>query len=329
MKNQKHLISVIVPVYKVEPYVRKCIDSILAQTYTNLEIILVDDGSPDRCPEICDEYAARDSRIKVIHKENGGLSDARNAGIDTSTGDYLMFVDSDDWLELSAVEDLYHCALIHDADLVIGCQCIIDHMTGNVIACNQNKYIVEKCIEKQDAMSIMLQHGWTAWARLYKVGVHKNVSFPVGRIYEDEAVALSVLENCNKIVRLNTIVYNYRKRPESITTSVFSEKNLDSYRNAKNDLVWIREKHPELEQQATLRYYSRLLLHILEIAAGDQRYWNLGNELHKELQQNYKVIKKIFRENNKETYKLEVLNILPYPIYCRLVKIYYKLRYHK
>ena len=114
------LISVVVPIYNVENYIKKCVDSILSQTYKNLEIILVDDGSPDNCPQICDEYAQKDNRIKVIHKENGGLSDARNAGIDISKGKFITFIDSDDYIEKDYVEVLYNSIKENASDMAIG-----------------------------------------------------------------------------------------------------------------------------------------------------------------------------------------------------------------
>ena len=114
------MISIIIPVYKTEPYLRKCVDSVLAQTYTNLEVILVDDGSPDDCGKICDEYAAKDSRVKVIHKENGGLSSARNCGLDVATGKYIGFVDSDDWIDPDMYETLLGLLLRYDADIAEG-----------------------------------------------------------------------------------------------------------------------------------------------------------------------------------------------------------------
>lgn len=118
MSNINTLVSVIVPVYKVEKYLHRCIDSIINQTYKNLEIILVDDGSPDNCGKICDEYAEKDNRIKVIHKSNGGLSSARNAGLDVANGDYVYFVDSDDYIDTKLVEDNLNLAIEHDADMV-------------------------------------------------------------------------------------------------------------------------------------------------------------------------------------------------------------------
>ena len=117
---QNPLVSIIVPIYKVEPYLRRCLDSIVNQTYTNLEIILVDDGSPDGCPQICDEYAAKDKRIVVIHKENGGLSDARNAGLDICKGEYIFFIDSDDWIKTDTIEFLYKITQDKKSDIVIG-----------------------------------------------------------------------------------------------------------------------------------------------------------------------------------------------------------------
>ena len=114
------LVSIIVPIYKVEPYLRRCLDSIVNQSYTNLEIILVDDGSPDNCPQICDEYASKDNRIKVIHKKNGGLSDARNAGLDICKGEYISFVDSDDWVDEKYIETLLDLAIKENVDIAIG-----------------------------------------------------------------------------------------------------------------------------------------------------------------------------------------------------------------
>lgn len=112
-------VSIIVPVYKVEPYLNKCVDSILAQTFTDFECILVDDGSPDSCGKICDEYVQKDSRVKVIHQENQGLSAARNSGLDMASGAWIVFVDSDDWIEPDAVEVLYRAALQNDADMAV------------------------------------------------------------------------------------------------------------------------------------------------------------------------------------------------------------------
>ena len=151
------LISVIVPVYKVEAYLPQCLDSICGQTYQNLEILLVDDGSPDRCGEICDQYAARDTRIRVIHKQNGGLSDARNAGMQQMTGSYLMFVDSDDMLPPNAVQTLFETALSENAELVIG-----DHRRFSEMLPEENakkKTVEVHRLTGSEAMRDMLQNG--------------------------------------------------------------------------------------------------------------------------------------------------------------------------
>lgn len=134
--KQEALISVIVPIYRVEEYLPRCIDSLLAQTYQNIQIILVDDGSPDACGRICDEYASTDKRIQVIHKENGGLSDARNAGLSASKGDYIAFVDSDDWVASEYLERMQQSLCKHDADI---CECSVQHTSGDVLPVKSKK----------------------------------------------------------------------------------------------------------------------------------------------------------------------------------------------
>lgn len=141
------LISVIVPIYNVEKYLTKCIESIINQTYENLEIILVDDGSPDNCPIICDEYAKRDSRVKVIHKKNGGLSDARNAGLDIATGEYIMFIDSDDFVEIDMMESMMNNMIDNNVDLVV---CNIKYIYDNSEKVKYNQK--DKVLDKYEAM---------------------------------------------------------------------------------------------------------------------------------------------------------------------------------
>ena len=179
-----YLISVIVPIYKVEKYLHKCIDSILAQTYTNLEIILVDDGSPDNCGKICDEYAAKDSRIKVIHQPNGGLSAARNAGLDIATGDYIGFVDSDDYIAPDMYEKLYNALVKNDADMAI---CDYQRF-GNELPYDEMSLTTEvitglQAMEKQN--TVINCSFVVAWSKLYKSFIFSNVRFPVGKINED------------------------------------------------------------------------------------------------------------------------------------------------
>ena len=216
------LISVIVPVYKVETYLHQCVDSILNQTYRNLEVILVDDGSPDGCPAICDEYAAMDNRVKVIHKKNGGLSDARNAGMAISRGEFLNFVDSDDVLPVDALENMLRLVLIEQADIVIGNHVRFEEIPPEAEGLTYDYQVMNRT----EAMIDFFHNGCASWARLYRREIHEGLLFPVGEINEDEAIVLHLLDRCTRIVKSRRVVYFYRCRNESITTSSFSKRSL-------------------------------------------------------------------------------------------------------
>ncbi|MBI6056665.1 glycosyltransferase [Clostridium perfringens] len=285
-------ISVIVPIYNVEKYLEKCINSILNQTYKNLEVILVDDGSPDNCGKICDEYALKDNRIKVIHKENGGLSSARNSGLDIATGDYIGFVDSDDWIESNMYEILLNNAIKYNADISVGG--VVDLLEEN------DKYIKTKstfngtietvCLNKQEAMKKFFLGSWSAWDKLYKRKVHEHLRFPQGKINEDEAIAMHILDNCNNIVYTNEVFYNYISRPNSITTSEFSEKKLDWYKNCKYNLEFIKEKQPQLIKYALLRFCNSIMWSLRCISLTDNNFKDSAKLLVKELKVNKKDI---------------------------------------
>ena len=178
------LVSVIVPIYMVEKYICECVNSIILQSYKNLEIILVDDGSPDRCPEICDEYAKQDSRIKVIHKPNGGLSDARNAGIEIAEGEYLSFVDSDDVIHHEMIEVLMQ-PLIENKELKMSaCQCLYFN-DGDIFDTTQEI----KPMVIIDYNVFFTKKLWvTAWGKIYKKELFREIKYPVGRIHEDEFI---------------------------------------------------------------------------------------------------------------------------------------------
>ena len=269
------LISIIVPVYKVEPYLRKCVESIINQTYTNLEIILVDDGSPDNCGTICDEYALKDSRIKVIHKENGGLSDARNAGLDIATGDYIGFVDSDDWIEPQMYGKLLDLLLNYGADMALGG--VADDVVtgGEVKTVKVSDYgNTPRSEDKLSAMRCYFFGSWAAWDKLYRRELFDGIRFPMGEINEDEAIVLHLLDRCEKVCYTNEICYHYIKRANSgsITTSSFSAKKLAWVKHCRDNLAFIREKYPELEIYALQRYRSSLLWSLSEIALQNSGY---------------------------------------------------------
>ena len=226
MKNGE-MISVIVPVYKVEKFLDKCVQSIVEQTYENLEIILVDDGSPDNCPAICDDWAARDSRIKVIHKNNGGISDVRNIGMAAASGKYIGFVDSDDYIEKNMYEKLYKVMEKENADIVM---CNYDKLPD--IKDNEDKSPVKNEVFNGTQGLKKLyesQSGYYAvvWNKLYKKNILSDIEFPVGKLYEDIFVMHMIFFKCKKIVTLENKLYHYVQRTGSIINSAITTCDLD------------------------------------------------------------------------------------------------------
>ena len=214
-------ISIIVPVYKVEQYLNKCVKSIINQTYKNLEILLVDDGSPDSCPKMCDEWAKKDERIKVIHKQNGGLSDARNAAIDVATGKYIMFVDSDDYLDENICTILYDLIKKYNATFSMCDAKDIQENKPEIITEASVEEIKETVFEGEEILPLMLKtnikYFMTAWAKLYEKDLFKTLRYDVGKIHEDEFILHKLLINTKKIVHINKQMYFYLQRSGSIT----------------------------------------------------------------------------------------------------------------
>lgn len=224
------LISIVVPIYKVEEYLSRCIQSLINQTYKNLEIILVDDGSPDNCPKMCDDWAKNDNRIKVIHKENGGLSDARNAGLKISTGKYITFVDSDDFVSTNFIQTLYDDLLSTHSDMsMVG---FLKFEDGQKI--DQEKLESASSIETFEGLEKFRQlymgagvNFVVAWNKLYKTSIFKdnNILFPAQKINEDEFVAHKILASCQKVCYRDAKMYYYLQRSGSIMHQKYSEKN--------------------------------------------------------------------------------------------------------
>lgn len=268
------LLTVIVPVYKVEEYLPRCVDSILGQTYENLEVILVDDGSPDGSGAICDAYAARDSRVKVIHKENGGLSSARNAGIDAARGEYLAFVDSDDWIEPDAYESMMALMERCGVKLVCGGRYDVDGETGTKT--------LGLCPEKEEKISSEELAGrifrWdhcdsSACDKLYHRSLLNDFRYPEGKTCEDVPVTYRIILQEPWAAMLPKPVYNYCHRPGSITTSGVSEKTFDFSRHTAAIYGDIRANHPDIAPQARylrVKSLSHILL-VLEKAPGAKK----------------------------------------------------------
>jgi exopolysaccharide biosynthesis predicted pyruvyltransferase EpsI/glycosyltransferase involved in cell wall biosynthesis len=227
MNQMEDKISVIVPVYKVEQYLRKCIDSIIAQTYKNLEIILVEDGSPDNCAQICEQYAASDPRIKVIHKRNGGLSEARNYGIEQATGDYIGFVDSDDWIEKDMYELLHAKAIQYQADIAIcGYYFVNKAMHSSYTVNSDTVFTREEALYELAKDKIITNY---AWNKLYKRELFARVRYPVGYIYEDMATTYKLFALAERIVAVKDCKYYYLSRPYSITSIDSFKSRYDNF----------------------------------------------------------------------------------------------------
>ncbi|ETI67554.1 glycosyltransferase family 2 protein [Neobacillus vireti] len=234
-------ISVIVPIYNVEPYLCKCIDSILSQTFTDFELILVNDGSPDNCGAICDDYAKIDTRIKVIHKENGGLGSARNAGIKIAKGQYIGIIDSDDYIDEKMYEILYHNAKTHSSDVVV-CDVVkvdvesqavlkqggkteysIEHFT-NIQALNQ---LYQPNEDMFDTMGRRGEKWIFAVNKLYKRSLFDALKYPEGVIYDDEFIIHKIYYQSTRVTSISVELYYYVQRPDSISHSSFSIKKFD------------------------------------------------------------------------------------------------------
>ena len=268
------LVSVIVPVYKVEDYLVRCVDSILSQTYRNLEVILVDDGSPDRCGGICDEYTEKDPRVRVIHKENGGLSSARNAGIDIARGEYLEFVDSDDWIEPDAVESMLKTALEQHTEMVIAGRWDVSAKTGEkkLGLCPRKTEV----LTAEETVSRIFR--WdncdsASWDKLFHRRLFREIRFPFGKIVEDVPIMYLIVLDAGRVAFLDKPIYNYFHREGSITTSRISEKTFHFAQHTSKILPYIQENYPNLTVEA--RYLRvRSLVHAVQsvdLAAREDR----------------------------------------------------------
>ena len=254
-KVKNELVSIIIPIYNVEKYIHGCINSVLAQTYTNIEIILVDDGSPDNCPAICDEYAKTDSRIRVIHKQNGGLSDARNVGIDAATGEYIVFIDSDDEVSSDYVEYLYDMIQKCDEALISVCGVMQVQQNQKPYKDTHSDYRIYTTEQILENMLYAKGVEICSYAKMYRKSVFTNLKFPVGHVYEDSATTYLFLEKSPKIVFGTRRCYYYYTRPGSISKlGAFNKNEHDYIVHTKQMLNYLSEKYPSL-QKAIDRYY--------------------------------------------------------------------------
>lgn len=292
---EKDLISVIVPVYKVEKYLEKCIESVLKQTYTNLQIILVDDGSPDNCGKICDEYAKKDSRIEVIHKANGGLSDARNVGISKAKGRYIGFVDSDDYIKEDMYEILLNLIKKYDADVSI-CN-LYDVIDGNECIRNKENGIREYSrldILKKVLLDKNIQS--YAWNKLYEKELFDEIKYPIGKKYEDIGTTFYLFEKCNKIVVTSEPEYCYLKRADSLVNNVTESTILDYTEIIIQRYIYIKQNIKELR-----KYNNYYLAKTLITAHNDiENLENISEEMQQRYKKLYELVLEIIKSNSKD-----------------------------
>lgn len=255
------LISVIVPVYNTEKYLRKCIESILSQSYRNIELLLINDGSPDSSAEICREYLDKDKRCYYFEKENGGLSDARNYGIERAKGEYITFVDSDDFFLEEAIEKLHATALLGESDLVVGGFCHFD--SPNFYIFDRKRFgnlpitIVEKefAVNQMDEMfEVPFLCYSTAWGKLYKSSLFKEIRYPLGKYAEDQFTTWKLYLASEKIAVCNHTIYAYRKNYEGLSLN-FNLSHLD-YIDALEERIEETKNIKGIDIEKTYKMYK-------------------------------------------------------------------------
>lgn len=276
-------VSIIVPVYNVEKYLDKCVESLVNQTYKDIEIILVDDGSPDNCGKMCDEWAKKDERVIVYHKENGGLSDARNYGIDRCTGDYIAFADSDDYVAENYIEFMFKLLEENENCKVSACDiCAVRNGIESPYSDFEGTIAFNRC----EAFERVLYHDLidvAAYAKLYKREVFADVRYPVGRVYEDTYVFGDILNKTDYIVFGGEALYYYVQRDDSIVNGAFSEKRLQ-YIDSVERLVNAAEECDPTLKDACVRRMSHAYLSVLRyMHKCDKQYYSLRKELRKKI----------------------------------------------
>lgn len=311
------LISVIVPVYKVEPYLSRCIDSILSQTFTDFELILVDDGSPDNCGKICDEYAEKDERIQVIHKENGGLSSARNAGIDwafaNSNSQWLTFIDSDDWIHPQYLELLLFGATSTNTDI-----CVCEYTeTSEFSDFEKFDNTNTQMLSPEELFVYYHITATVAWCKLYKKSCFETIRYPLGKLHEDEYTTYKILFEKSLFSYLKEPLYFYFTNPYGIIRSEWSPKRLDAITAYEEQIAFFRKS---MHREALVKAERMLLWYIIaqiEITEKSDEYSYLIPRLKKRL--------RIYLKDFKADANLSIGNGYDFYIkaYPTITKLYY------
>ncbi len=296
------LISIIIPIYKVEPFIVRCIDSVLHQTYRDIEIILVDDGSPDNCGKICDEYAIKDSRIVVIHKENGGLSSARNAALDICKGEYIMFVDSDDYVE----PDFCEIALKTLNEKKVSCVSFgyyefrnnqrTRYVTSQPRVLNAEEAIKQLIIRTDVVYNL-------AWNKIYHRSLFETIRYPHGKLYEDNGTTYKLFHLAGRIYVTDIPLYNYIRRDESITGQAYSSRAItDKFDLWYARLLFLYAHYPNLTKAAHQQLLELVQLGFVTLP------WTSSQSLIEKFKQYL------------DTYKKDIIN---FKLNGRLISLYY------
>ncbi|MCP3029190.1 glycosyltransferase [Halobacillus sp. A5] len=294
-------ISIIVPVYNVEPYLRRCLDSILAQTFTDIEVIVVNDGSTDRSGEICDEFAEKDKRIRVIHKKNGGLSSARNAGLDIVKGEYIGFVDSDDYIDINMYKKLYELCIYTRSDISI---CTFGEVNEkNVSVPKKEKDLILEMDNNEGLRQLFKGeiYRFSVCNKLFNRKCISNIKFPVGFLHEDLATSYQMFAKANKVVFTNFTGYMYFKRENSILTTNYKADRLISFSIWDKIISFMRKEYPELSKE----YFSSFVFWSI-----DNSYYIVSQIRSEEEKMKFlKIIQSHIKNHYKQVMKNDLLSI--------------------
>ena len=280
-------LTVIIPVYCVEATLDRCVESVLRQDVPDMEVILVDDGSPDRCPQLCDDWKARDSRISVIHKENGGLSDARNAGLAVATGKYISFIDSDDWIAKEMLERLY-IALQRDGSDIAACtvEMVWEDGTPSRLLTVQTNCV----LDRQEAQAALLKEATLkqpVWYKLYRKEIIEGIPFEVGKYHEDVFWSYQAIGNAKRVSVIDYIGYCYLQRKGSIMGEGYSLKRLDAVEAKVRRQEYLEEEMPELAKMGlidlffTCIYHGQMALKYLKKAEQSEVFNRIGEVMQR------------------------------------------------
>lgn len=308
-------VSVVVPIYKVENYLRRCVDSILNQSYTNLEVILVNDGSPDNCGQLIETYAAQDKRVKSFHKENGGLSDARNFGMKHVTGEYTIFVDSDDWLDLNMVEILMNHAIDYKADIV---QSAFYYAYENYLLYD-NRYF------KQEEPPVLLNNELLmkelvinekvknfAWGKLFKTSLIKDLPFKKGVLFEDVYWAHRVMHQVERYVMVHKALIYYFQRPDSIVSS-YSPRSIDILTGLKERHHFINKYYKQLSNESLVLLFKTSIHHynLLLQQEKTEEVRRCQKDIYSYINKNFRHIQQAVKKDKDLLIQVHLFNIHP------------------